>query len=217
MKAIYLFLIALFLIPPVYVSGQNENKSATQILNLLSERDAFLSWQIEWKQHHPNIELTKFLLHQELELELKRLQKIDSLSLHPFMIISPNGSKAINPWADVGIIKTDTGYLPGFDTSNHIRVFDYSTNISFQALFTGNYGPWIRGVAWLDDNLFVAVGEVNDLTGPNDKITPAVLIFDLNDQSIRIFIYEYILASNYHKKRNSPALHLTEPFLFLDF
>jgi len=217
MKATYLFLIALFLIAPDIVIGQDKDNSSTQVLNLLSERDTFLPWQNEWKQHHPNLDFTKFQFHQELEIEPKKLEKIDSVRLHPLMIISPNGEKAINPWADVEIIKTDNGYQPGFDTSNHIRVFDFSRKISFQALFTGNYGPWIRGAAWLDDNRFLAVGEVHDLSGSNDKIAPAVLLFDLGDKSIKVFVYEYILASDYHKKRKSPALHLTEQTLFLDF
>lgn len=198
-------------------TGQTLKNRDSQVLDLLSERDAFLEWQNEWKQHHPSLDFTQFIFYVEKEIEPKKLQKINRVSLDPFMIISPKGEKAINFWAGVEIINEDSVYKPAFGTSKYIRVFDYLTNTSFQVLFTGNYGPWIRGAAWLDDNLFVAVGEVHDLSGSNDKISPAVLTFDLDKMSIRIFTHEYILASDYHKKRKRPVLYLTEPLLFLDF
>jgi hypothetical protein len=94
------------------------------------------------------------------------------------MIFSPDGKRALNGWAGAEIYKKEGQYRLGFDDSGHMRLYDSTIDTSYQVLFTGSYYPWIRGVAWLDDELFVGVGEIHDLKGPQDKIAPAVSIFE---------------------------------------
>ncbi|MCI0693759.1 hypothetical protein L0337_17350 [candidate division KSB1 bacterium] len=84
-------------------------------------------------------------------------------------------------------------------------------------LFIGNYGPWIDGIAWLTDELVVAVGEHFDLSGETDMIALAVMLFDFNKMTMRTLVGKFIPTLDYFKNRRLGGKLLTEPRLIFQF
>jgi len=192
-----------FFVEISFLNAQSIN--SLKILDHLHQREAFLAWQKEWRQHLPNLNISEFKLRTQENFKLSNPEKINSSKLSPFIIINPSGNKALLGWTPE-IIKKENDYHLAWDDGSAIRLFDFSTDTSFQIL----YGKWIRGIAWLNEDLFVTVGEFRDLKGENDRIVPEVSIFDLNSLKIHSFIGDFILISDYFKKRKSPLLMLTE-------
>jgi hypothetical protein len=214
LKQLLLTIILCLLTASEYVFGRQLQEEDSRVLALLSDRRAFLSWHQEWEQHIPDLNLSDFQFEREQQIRKEHPRRIDSLGFHPLIISSPDGRRALNGWAGSEVYKKDGQYRLGFDDSDHMRLYDSALDTSYQVLFTGSYYPWIRGVAWLDDERFAAVGEVHDLSGPQDTIAPAVMIFDLDAMRIRFLVGKYVHAQDYHQKRRRPALILTEVSLW---
>lgn len=69
MKQIILVLITSYLTIHNSAFAWQVSQSDLQILTLLSKRQAFLSWQEEWRQHIPDLELTEFQFDKEWQIK----------------------------------------------------------------------------------------------------------------------------------------------------
>ena len=187
-------------------------------MQFLSEQHAFLLWQQGWKKRLPEFDLTafRFLNEKKLTEQFKNstsIEKIRSKKHLALTIFSPNGLRGVNPRAGSGVIQKGGHYSLAHDDSDELRLYDFNSNTSFRLLFIGNYGPSIDGIAWLTDELLVAVGERFDLSGEYDKVAPAVMILDLEKMTMRMLVGNFIKSLNYYKTRKYGEKPLFEPRL----
>ncbi len=213
------FIITLPILQNVKVAcGQKATHTDSTILRLLSEEQAFLLWQENWKKRLPEFDLSAFKFKEEKKLteqfeDSTSIDKIRSKKHLALTLFSPNGLLAVNPRAGSGIIQKRGYYSLAHGDSDELRLYDFTSNKSFRLLLISNYGPLIDGIAWLTDDLLVAVGERFDLSGEFDKVAPAVMTFDLNQMTMRMFIGDFIRSQLYYTTRKYGAKPLSEPRL----
>ncbi len=204
------------------VWSQNLTTADSSILKFLSEEQAFLLWQENWKKRLPEFDLTAFKFKEEKKLteqfkDSTSIEKIRSRGHLALTLFSPNGLRAVNPMSGSTVLKKN-GYYELYPGHNYpLKLYDFITNTSFSILFISRYGPGIAGMAWLTNALLVAVGERFDLSGKFDKVAPAVMIFDLNKMNRRILIGDFINALDYYKTRRYGERPLVEPRLMYQF
>ncbi len=203
-------------------SGQETSHADSTILTFLSQEQAFLLWQENWKKRLPEFNLTAFKFKEEKKLteqfkDSTSIEKIRGKRHLALMLFSPSGLMAVNPRAGTEVIKKKAYYSLAHGDSDELRLYDFTSNTSFRLLFISNYGPLIEGITWLTDEMLVAVGERFDLSGEFDKVAPAVMIFDLNQMTMRMLVGNFIKALDYYKTRKYGEKPLFEPRLIYLF
>ena len=163
MKNIILFIFLLFTFIPLSKLFSQPIKQDSILFKTIEETNSFCHWQSYWKQVSNDFNLNDFFLDSEQNLKYypKSKSSFESIQNRKELLLtffSPNGLKAINPFSYYVVSIYDSVYVLERDDYNAIELYDFTNDSSYFIFPLYNYGPTLNGIAWLNDSVFVIVG-----------------------------------------------------------
>ena len=195
-----------FLLPDLSQS-QSKLEEDEVILRLLDRGNAFCSWRMNWENMMPKFSLEKFHIHSESVIRPRSEVKSSFANLQeahhlPLISFSPDGRKAVDAFGNSEVFMKDGVYEIAFDDYKPILLYDLEQENVYELVSAGLYGPAVNGLAWMNDNLLVAVGAIWKL-GDSDSVAAAVIILDLKEMKMRTLSGDFLQASYYYKNRTN--------------
>lgn len=190
MKNIILFSLLFFIIVPLPKLFSQPIKQDSILFKTIEETKSFCHWQNYWKQVSNDFSLNEFYLGSEQKLNylpksefsFESIQERKKLLLTFF---SPNGLKAINPFSYDEVIYNSM-YVLGKEDYNAIELYNFTNDSSYYIFPLYHYGPTLNGIAWLNDSVFVIVGEVFKEMDSKEYL-PLICIFNTDLRKVRLY------------------------------
>ena len=191
MKNIILFIFLLLVFIPVSKLLSQPIKQDSILFKTIEETNSFCHWQSYWKQISNDFNLNDFYLDSEQKLKYYPKAKFTFESIQErkellLTFFSPNGLKAINPFSYDEVYIHDSVYVLGRDDYDAIELYDFTIDSAYYIFPLYMYGPRLNGIAWLNDSVFVIVGDVFKEMDSKEYV-PLIYIFNIDLRIVRIY------------------------------